>query len=58
MNKEMKPVKEPRRCPYCDDDIAEASFPYCQACGERVAGGPCNCPTCGTDAPKETGPGK
>jgi nitrogen fixation protein NifU and related proteins len=19
-------------CPYCDDDIAEAAFPYCEAC--------------------------
>ena len=29
---ERKAEKERRFCPYCDEEIAEVSFPYCQAC--------------------------
>ena len=43
MTKKSEPVKEPRYCPYCDAEIAEAAFPYCEVCSikdkEKVAGG-------------------
>ena len=29
-------------CPYCDEEIAEASFPYCEAC----KGTTLYCPKC------------
>ena len=29
-------------CPYCDEEIAEASFPYCDACNVTVF----SCPNC------------
>lgn len=34
--------KEARFCPYCDAEIAEVSFPYCQACEVTVF----YCPKC------------
>ncbi|MBI2868919.1 MAG: hypothetical protein HYX96_03745 [Chloroflexi bacterium] len=34
--------KDDRFCPYCDEEIAEASFPYCEACGLDVL----RCPKC------------
>ena len=37
-----KPVKEARFCPYCDEEIAEAAFPYCGACKVEVF----YCPNC------------
>jgi hypothetical protein len=42
---------EPKRlyCPYCDSEIAEASFPYCEACEVPVF----NCPTCHQPVPRE-----
>ncbi len=42
MGAEQKPEKESRFCPYCDEEIVEISFPYCQACGITVF---C-CPEC------------
>lgn len=46
-------------CPYCDAEIAEAAFPYCEACKVKVFRCPvCHmtierdtlkCPHCGTD---------
>lgn len=42
MAKKSKPIKEPRYCPYCDAEIAEASFPYCGACEVEVF----TCPSC------------
>ena len=52
------PAKEHRSCPYCDEEIAEAQFPYCDACGVQVFYCPqCRkpvrrdvkeCPACGT----------
>ena len=46
-------------CPFCDADIAEAAFPYCEACGLKVLKCPSceapirrnaeTCPTCGAD---------
>ncbi len=32
MEDECKTDEERRFCPYCDSEIAEAAFPYCQAC--------------------------
>jgi predicted amidophosphoribosyltransferase len=40
---------EPRTCPYCDEEIAEAAFPYCEACGLKVL----RCPKCGMSVPRD-----
>ncbi len=42
MGSEGKTDKEPRSCPYCDAEIAEAAFPYCKACEVEVF----YCPKC------------
>ncbi len=34
--------KEQHFCPYCDSEIAEAAFPYCEACEVTVF----YCPKC------------
>ena len=34
--------KERRYCPYCDAEVAEAAFPYCEACKVELF----NCPKC------------
>jgi transposase len=49
MTAEKEPVKEPRYCPYCDEEIAEASFPYCAACAVTEF----TCPGCGKTFPRE-----
>ena len=59
MAKKSEPVKEPRYCPYCEPEIAEAVFPYCEACEVEVFYCPeCReplsrdkkiCPNCGCD---------
>ncbi|MHB8104548.1 MAG: double zinc ribbon domain-containing protein [Dehalococcoidales bacterium] len=36
-------------CPFCDDDIAEAAFPYCQACEVNVL----RCPKCHLNVPRD-----
>jgi predicted amidophosphoribosyltransferase len=36
-------TKPPHTCPYCDAEIAEAQFPYCEACGFKTV----PCPGCG-----------
>ena len=36
-------------CPFCDEEIAEAAFPYCEACGVKVL----RCPKCGLTVPRE-----
>ena len=41
MGEEKKLGKE-RFCPYCDAEIAQASFPYCEACAVSVF----YCPKC------------
>jgi predicted amidophosphoribosyltransferase len=43
-----KKFSEPHTCPYCDDEIAEAAFPYCEACGLKVL----RCPKCGLSVPR------
>lgn len=42
-------LKKPHTCPYCDEEIAEASFPYCEACGLQVL----SCPKCGMSVARE-----
>ena len=37
-------------CPYCDEEIAEASFPYCEPCKIKVF----YCPSCKTPMPRES----
>ena len=42
-----KATGEKRFCPYCDEEIAEAAFPYCEACKLDVL----HCPDCGMSVP-------
>ncbi|MFC1962312.1 zinc-ribbon domain-containing protein [Chloroflexota bacterium] len=42
MAAEKKLERESRFCPYCDEEIAEAAFPYCEACKVEVF----YCPQC------------
>ncbi len=54
-----KQKKEPRFCPYCDEEMTEAAFIYCKACGVTIFYCPeCReplsrdnevCPHCGAD---------
>jgi len=44
-----KAEKEHRFCPYCDHEIAQASFPYCQTCGLTAL----NCPKCQKPVPRD-----
>ena len=46
---ERKAEKEHRFCPYCDEEIAEVSLPYCGACGVIVF----YCPECRKPVPRE-----
>lgn len=41
--------KEHCCCPYCEEEIAKASFPYCQACRVTVF----YCPECRKPLPRE-----
>ncbi len=45
-----KPLKEPHTCPFCEDAIAEAAFPYCEACSLKVW----KCPGCGKSIPRDS----
>jgi predicted amidophosphoribosyltransferase len=36
-------------CPFCDADIAEAAFPYCEACGLKML----RCPQCQMPVPRD-----
>ncbi len=45
---ERKVEKEHRTCPFCDEQIAEASFPYCQACEVNIT----RCPQCQKPVPR------
>jgi len=40
---------EKRFCPYCDEEIAEAAFPYCEACSVKVL----RCPKCQLPVPRD-----
>ena len=67
MADKRKPIKEPRYCPYCDAEIAEASFPYCEVCEVEIFSCPkCQqpvprdkqeCPNCGADIREEAAKG-
>jgi hypothetical protein len=41
--------KKVHTCPYCDAEIAEAAFPYCEACKVKVS----TCPECGKVVPRD-----
>ncbi len=41
--------KEHRSCPFCDAAIAEAAFPYCEACAVQVF----TCPQCRKPVPRD-----
>ena len=40
-------TEKKRFCPYCDEEIAEAAFPYCEACKLKTL----RCPKCGMSVP-------
>lgn len=42
-------IKEPHTCPFCDDEIAEAAFPYCEACEVKTL----HCPKCQSPVPRD-----
>ncbi len=55
-------ITEQRKCPNCGKDIAEAAWPYCEACdleivtcpgcGCAVGSGEHTCPECGAEVAK------
>jgi predicted amidophosphoribosyltransferase len=49
MVNKREPIKEPRYCPYCDVEITEAVFPYCEACQVEIF----HCPKCGEAVPRD-----
>jgi hypothetical protein len=59
MANETKYGKPVHTCPFCDAEIAEAAFPYCEACkvkapvcpecGEAIPSGVEKCPECGCE---------
>jgi predicted amidophosphoribosyltransferase len=46
--KEKEKQKQPF-CPYCEEEIMAADFPYCQACGVTIF---C-CPKCRKPLPRD-----
>jgi len=42
--------KECHTCPFCDAEIAEAAFPYCEVCGVNIL----HCPKCGLSITRGT----
>ncbi len=49
MTEKCKPTKGPYFCPYCDEEIAEATFPYCEVCQVEIF----YCPKCQQPVPRE-----
>ena len=49
METERKAEKERHFCPYCDEEIAETAFPYCQACEVTIF----YCPKCRKPLPRD-----
>ncbi|MFC1913886.1 zinc-ribbon domain-containing protein [Chloroflexota bacterium] len=49
MGDEHKIEREKRFCPYCDEELAETSFPYCKACEVEVF----YCPQCREPLPRD-----
>ena len=46
---ERKGRKELKCCPYCDEEIRAADFPWCRACGVVIA----YCSECGESVLRE-----
>ena len=44
-----KEAKKRCECPYCEDEIAEESFPFCEPCKVTVF----YCPSCREPLPKD-----
>jgi predicted amidophosphoribosyltransferase len=44
-----KSLKTRHSCPFCDAQIAEAAFPYCEACGLLAL----RCPRCQMPVPRD-----
>lgn len=42
-------AKKPCSCPYCDEEIARASLPWCEACGVEIL----HCPECHQAVPRD-----
>ena len=42
MMPKQKGREVPHCCPYCDEEVRAADFPWCQACGLTVG----SCPKC------------
>ena len=67
MANKREPMKEPCYCPYCDAEITEAVFSYCEACGVEIFSCPIcrqpvsrdkkTCPHCGADIKEEASKG-
>jgi RNA polymerase subunit RPABC4/transcription elongation factor Spt4 len=49
MGTEQKKEKERRFCPYCDAEITEELFPYCQVCEVTIF----YCPKCRKPMPRD-----
>jgi len=64
MMTERKEQKEHRFCPFCDEEIMDASLPWCRACQvtvfhcpkcrEAVSRGNEVCPNCGAEIKTKT----
>jgi endogenous inhibitor of DNA gyrase (YacG/DUF329 family) len=50
MEKENKSDKKQLRCPFCDEEIAELQYPFCEACKVEVK----RCPECGKVVSQES----
>jgi predicted amidophosphoribosyltransferase len=48
MSDKTNQEKKVRFCPFCEEEIAEAAFPYCEACGLSAL----RCPKCGMAIPR------
>ena len=42
--------KQSHSCPFCDEEIAEAAFPFCEACSVKLL----SCPSCEATVPRDT----
>ena len=49
MGTEREKEEVHRFCPYCDEEIMVADFPYCQACGVTIF----YCPICRESVPRD-----
>ena len=49
MGAELKPEKKRCCCPYCDEEMEEAMFPFCQICKATIF----FCPKCRESVSKD-----